>query len=78
MQFQWEIKILVLDYVKCENYISIVWLIYALTGLFYFNNMGLITTKPVFGEFEINKGADQHVQPSSLISALVIIYWKVS
>ena len=39
--------------------------------LCYFNNMGLITTKPVLGEFEINKGADHHVQPSSLISALV-------
>ena len=33
--------------------------------------MGIVTTKPVFGEFAINKDADQHVQPSSLISALV-------
>ena len=33
--------------------------------------MGIVTTKPVFGEFTINKDADQHVQPSSLISALV-------
>ena len=46
-------------------------MIYALTGLFYFNNMGIVTTKPVFGEFAINKDADEHVQPSSLISALV-------
>ena len=33
--------------------------------------MGIVTTKPVFGEFAINKDADQHVQHSSLISALV-------
>ena len=42
--------------------------------------MGLITTKPVFGEFEINKGADQHVQSSSLISAMseILIVYLVS
>ena len=33
--------------------------------------MGIVTTKPVFGEFAINRDADQHVQPSSLISTLV-------
>ena len=34
--------------------------------------MGIVTTtKPVFGEFAIHKDVDQHVQPSSLISALV-------
>ena len=33
--------------------------------------MGIVTTKPIFGEFAIKKDADQHVQPSSLISPLV-------